>query len=68
MVMEKLILCKKNEGTEFNSSEEEKFLRRLNQNRVPALFVLVIWVVGHYLGCWPYKVPGQMAEEGAKSL
>lgn len=47
MVMEKLISCKKTKGTEFNSSEEEKFLRRLNQNRVPTLFALVIWVVGH---------------------
>lgn len=36
--MEKWILYKKTKGTEFNSSDEEKFLRRLNQNRVPHIF------------------------------
>lgn len=48
-MMEKLILYKKTKGTEFNSSDEEKFLRRLNQNRVPTYFGV---------GYWPQKVPG----------
>ena len=52
----KLILYKKTKGTEFNSSDEEKFLRRLNQNRVPTYI------------CWPYKVPGQKGSKGAETF
>lgn len=48
-MMEKLILYKKTKGTEFNSSDEEKFLRRPNQNSIPTY---------SGVGYWPQEVPG----------
>lgn len=57
-MIEKLVLCKKAKGTAFNLSNEEKFLRRLDQSRIPTYICV---------GCWPYRVPGQGGEEGAKT-
>lgn len=47
----------KTKETEFNSSDEEKFLRRRNQSRVPTYICI---------GCWLYKAAGQGNKDDAE--